>query len=102
MNPPTSAPKMLLNGTKSWPMTDTASPRWRNDSATSSPIKPEPITAQLRASCALADDRFAVGESSEPVNMGQIRAFNRKRARLCPGRQQQPAVAECPPAAQGD
>lgn len=67
------------SGTESCPITYTASPRWRSDAATSSPIKPEPITTH---SLCLGDDRFAVGESSEPVNMRQVRAFDAKRARL--------------------
>jgi hypothetical protein len=75
-------------------------PRWRSEAATSSPIKPEPITAQLRASLALARIALLSARALSRYTCGSPAPSMESGTRLRPGRQEPRAVARCPAAAQ--
>ena len=93
MNDPSSGPSTRAIGIASGPTTCTSRPRARSDEATSRPMKLAPMITALRGRFGLCDQRAAVGERAQIMNMAEVRAGNVEPDRLGAGRKQKRAVA---------
>ena len=67
-------------------------PRARNAAAASSPMKLAPITTARRAPLMRCDDRPAIGQRTQDMDMRLVGARNRKPNRLGARREQQTVV----------
>ena len=92
MKVPTSAPRIFSIGMVSGATTCTSIFRARSDAATSSPMKLAPITTARFDAERLGDQRAAVGERAQIVDVRKTRARHVEPHRLGAGGEQQRIV----------